>query len=158
VVGYLVGWALTGRTSIYLSEYGQANRNVLGTAAEATRYYGPPPLPDAPAIVRVGIEYLYAAIATWAFLSVCMTVTARYARVWIPIATTVAITVVFFRLTPTSIAHPLVHLVWDYHTTAVHSTAVAWWASGLVIAIELALAIGIGSLLARRTDLIRSQP
>lgn len=157
-VGYLIGWALTGHASASLSEYGQAGPDTFGAAAEAARYYGPPPLPAAAAVVRVSIEYLYTAIAAWAFLSLCMAAAARYARAWVPIVATVLIIGVSSQLTPTTIAHPLVHLIWDYHTFSITDTAVTWWASGLVIVIELALAVGIGGLLANRTDLLRGQP
>lgn len=112
----IVGWVATGRLGWSLSPYGAATPDPWGSPVEAARYFSPPPLAGLWAPVRVAVVYLYSAIATWALIACCVLPTARWPKAWIPIASTLGVVGVFWRVAPTNLLHPLVHLLWDYHT------------------------------------------
>lgn len=156
LMAVIVGWVATGRLGWSLSPYGAATPDSFGSPVEAARYFGPPPLAELWAPVRVAAVYLYSAIATWALIACCVLPTARWPKAWIPIASTIGVVGVFWQVTPTNLLHPLVHLLWDYHTFSVHNVAVSWWGSALFMGGELLLAVGGGIFLFRRSDILRS--
>jgi hypothetical protein len=162
VVFFTLAWAVMAAVGAFafhglpphLSEYGRATPNPFGTLAEVARYYGPPPLAAAPAVVGVGLTFAYSGVAVWGLVAVCMAATARWARPWPAVLATLGVTLGFSAVPAVSALHPLVHLLWDTHTFSVTNAAVAWWASGVVITGELACAAALGAILLRRADMV----
>lgn len=156
LMALIAGWVATGRIEWSLSPYGAATPDSFGSPVEAARYFGPPPFAGLWVPVRVAVVFLYSAIATWALIACCVLPTARWPKAWVPVASTIAVVGVFWGIAPTNLLHPLVHLLWDYHTFSVSSVAVSWWGSALFVGGELLLAVGGGIFLFRRSDILRS--
>lgn len=155
VITVLVGWATTGSLGWEVSEYGAASRDPFGTAAEAARYFAPPPWPGAGALIGTTIMAGYTATAIWCLLVLCCAPAARWPKAWVPLASVGVVVAIFSQVRPTTILHPLVHLIWDYHTFSSTNVAVTWWASAMVLAAEVVVACVGGWWLGRRTDILK---
>ncbi len=152
----VVGGLVLGGWGGELSEYGAAfPGSSSGSAVEAAKFYGPPPFRGGPAAWSVLVVYGYTAVAVWAYATFCLALTVRWAKPWIPVLTTVVVTLVFFTMPPATVLHPLIHLVWDAHTFSVANVAVTWWASGLLMSAELLFSLGVGFWQLRRCDLVK---
>ncbi|MGH8901145.1 MAG: hypothetical protein ACRDYA_05560 [Egibacteraceae bacterium] len=139
-------------TGTALSDYGAATPDPFASAASALKSYGPPPFPTL-ALVGIGAEAAYAAAATAALTMVVLTITLLWPRPWTPVVTILAISLVFLRVDPTNVLHPLIHLFWDYHGLAARSVAVTWSASAIYLSVEVWLALMVGCAILRRCDL-----
>lgn len=147
----LVGAAITD-PEWGLSEYGKAQFDPSGTVEEVKKLYSPPPFQTVP-LLGVAIVASYTAVAMFGLTSTVLTLTLLWPRPWTPLVGTLVISLIFWRVTPTNISHPLIHLLWDTHTFSVSNVAVDWWASGAYIALQLSGALVIGTLILKRADI-----
>lgn len=156
VLGALIRAVVTGRLGWEVSAYGSASPDPFGTLLEAQRRFGPPPLAGQAAPLRLLPVYAYTTAAITALLAVCFVPAAKWPRAWLPMVTVVAVVMIFTTVTPTTVLHPLIHLLWDWHSFASSSTAVSWGTSAAVMAVELSVAVVGGIYLARHSDMMRS--
>src|SRR5581483_2994748 len=93
-----------------LSEYGATVPGDISTLAGGTKYYPPPPFPNAP-LLGVLVEASYAAVATSVFAVCCFALAEFWPQRWMPLALDLAASFVFYRIPPMA-AHPLMNLFW----------------------------------------------
>lgn len=136
-----------------LSEYGSAYpQQPMTSGIVLAKSYSPPPFPELP-VFGVLVVALYEAVATWALVVLVLAVSQWFPRPWIPLALSLSLVAVFFRITPTTIAHPLLHLFWDIHNLGSRVYAVEWWASAVIVGLEAILALNIGVVILHRSDI-----
>lgn len=117
------------------------------------RFFAPPPIgsfPPAGILLVAG----YFGVALGAFAAPIMAVALSWPRPWLPLAASVALGIVFYRVPVTNMFHPFGNLSWSLHSlSSGYGVAIQWWGSAMVIAAELLGAYLIGRLILARGDI-----
>lgn len=134
-----VGWAF--------STFAAAPRPLLN------RFFAPPPIgvfPPGGILLVAG----YFGLALAAYAAPIMAVSLWWPRPWLPLAISLALAMVFYRVPVTNMFHPVGNLIWSMHSlTLGYGVAIRWWASATFFAAELAGAYLIGRLVLATGDL-----
>lgn len=115
-----------------------------------------PPLlpPSSLPILGIAVVASYTGLAIGSLGAVVVATAQIWPRPWTPLLLATIVGLLFFRVRPTNMFHPLIHLLWNYHSLrSGFGLAVHWWASGLFILTELAGAFLIGRAVLGRADL-----
>lgn len=117
------------------------------------RFYSPPPMASfPPAGILVVAGYFGLAIA--AFAAPIMAVSLWWPRPWLPLAISIALAVVFYRIPVTNMFHPFGNLIWGLHSlSSGYSVVILWWGSATFISAEFASAYLIGRLILANGDI-----
>jgi hypothetical protein len=135
-----------------LSLYGQASPESVNFSVWWSKGYNPPPFTAVPLLGMLVIA-CYTALTTWALVALILAIAQWWPRAWVPLGLTIGVGLIFFRISPTNLFHPLIHLFWDLHNLSGKTYAVEWWASGLVISLEVVAAILVGTYLLQQYDI-----
>lgn len=139
--------ALRTRLGWAFSPFASAPRPTLN------RFYSPPPVgsfPPAGMLLVAG----YFGLALAAFAGPIMAVSLLWPRPWLPLAISLALALVFYRVPVTNMFHPFGNLIWGLHSlSSGYGVAILWWGSAVFIAAELAGAYLIGRLVLAKGDI-----